>query len=246
MSCVMPTPTCPKCRRVIPSDDINVAKDVAFCRECNISYQLSELTYGSADDVDVDLNNPPNGAWYKANGAGTVIGATNRSVGAAFVLLFFAVFWNGIVSMFVCFATASTLHLLHIPLPDWFPVPKSNGSDMGVGVTIFLWLFLTPFICIGLLVAGMCLSSLFGRTEVRIDNTRGTIFAGIGALGWKRQFDASQVRDVRISQTRNNQGRDTFAILIETREGKQFKLGSLLTNERRQFVLGALRKTLVK
>lgn len=245
MGCTMPTPTCPKCQRVIPSDDINVAKDVAYCRECNISYQLSHLTFGN-DDVDIDLHHPPSGAWYRADGAGTAIGATNRSVGTAFGLLFFTVFWNGIVSVFVCFAVASTLHLLHIPLPAWFPVPKSNGSDVGVGMTIFLWLFLTPFICIGLLVAGMCLSSLFGRTEVRIENTRGTIFNGIGALGWKRQFDASQVRDVRISQTRNNQGRDSFAILIETREGKQFKLGSLLTNERRQFVLGALRKALVK
>lgn len=241
----MPTPICAKCRRAIPSDDINVAKDVAYCRECNTSYRLSDLTFGGAD-VDVDLHRPPPGAWYQANGAGTVIGATNRSLGTAFGLLFFVLFWNGIVSVFVSFALASTLHLLHVPLPDWFPEPKSNGSAMGVGMTIFLWLFLTPFICIGLFMAGMCLSSLFGRTEVKIENARGTIFTGVGALGWKRQFDASQVRSVQISQTRNNQGRDTFAIQIEMHDGKQMKLGSLLTNERRQFVLGALQRTLVK
>ena len=46
-------------------------------------------------------------------------------------------------------------------------------------------------------------------------------------------------------QTRNSQGNDTFTILIETREGKQLKLGSLLSNERRQFVLGALRRSLL-
>lgn len=247
MGRVMPTPTCPKCRRVIPSDDINVAKDVAYCRDCNISYQLSNLTYSGGDDgIDIDLHNPPKGAWYTSNGAGTVVGATNRSVGTAFGLLFFALFWNGIVSVFVCFAVASTLHLLHIPLPGWFPIPKSNGSDVGVGMTIFLWLFLTPFICVGLFVAGACLSSLFGRTEVRIESSRGAIFAGFGSIGWRRQFDASLVRSVQISQTRNNQGRDTYAIQIEMRDGKQMKLGSMLTNERRQFVLGALRRTLVK
>lgn len=242
----MPTPTCPKCRRMISSDDINVAKDVAYCRECNISYPLSELTSGGGEEVDIDLHNPPKGAWYRSDGAGTVIGATNRSVGAAFGLLFFALFWNGIVSVFVSFAIASTLHLLHVPLPTWFPVPDSKGGDMGVGMTIFLWLFLTPFILVGIAVAIGCLMGLFGRTEVWIDHSRGVIFSGIKSIGWKRQFDASQVRSVQISQTRNNQGRDTFAIQIELQNGKQMKLGSMLTNERRQFILGALRKTLLK
>lgn len=243
---VMPTPICAKCRRVIPGDDINVAKDVAYCRECNLSYRLSDLTLNDDASANLDLHRPPAGAWYRSDGGGTVIGATNRSLGMAFGALFFALFWNGIVSVFVVLAIAGTLQNLHVPQPAWFPAPKMNGGNMGWGMVLFLWLFLTPFICIGLLVAATCLSSLFGRTEVKIENTRGTAFIGIGALGWKRRFDASQVRDVRINQTRNNQGRDTFAILIETREGKQLKLGSMLSNERRQFVLGALRKALVR
>lgn len=242
----MPTPTCTKCRRVIPSDDINVAKDVAYCRDCNVSYRLSDLTYDNDVSASVNLNDPPQGAWYRSDGGGTVIGATNRSVGAAFFMLFFALFWNGIVSVFVVLALTSTLHLLHVPLPVWFPAPKMNNGNMGPGETVFLWLFLTPFITVGLFVTGACLSGLFGKTEARIENTRGTLFTGIGTLGWKRTFDPSQVRDVRINQSRNNQGRDTFVIVIETREGKQFKLGSLLSNERRQFVLGALRRTLVR
>lgn len=240
----MPTPTCPKCRRVIPGDDINVAKDVAYCRGCNTSYQLSNLTYGGGEDLDIDLHNPPKGAWYRSDGAGTVIGATNRSLGTAFGLLFFALFWNGIVSVFVSGVLVGTLHKLQIPVPAWFPAPKMN-ADMGLGL-IFMWLFLIPFIAIGLLMFGLCLSSLFGRTEVKIEGSRGTIFSGIGAVGWRRRFDASEIRSVQTSQTRNNQGRDTFAIQLEARDGKQMKLGSMLTNERRQFVLGALRRTLVK
>jgi len=242
----MPTPTCPQCRRVIASDDINVAKDVAYCRDCNISYPLSELTYGGGEDVNIDLHRPPKGAWYRSDGAGTTIGATNRSVGAALGLMFFALFWNGIVSMFVCFAIAGTLHNLNAPLPAWFPAPKMNGGNMGWGETLFLWLFLTPFICIGLGVAAACLTSLFGRTEVKIESSQGTIFTGVGAIGWKRKFDTSEIQSVRMSQRRNNDGQDTYTVLMETRNGKQLKLGSLLTNERRRFVLGALRKTLLK
>jgi len=88
----MPTPVCSKCRRTIPPDEINVANDVAYCRDCNISYRLSELTFGGDISVNLDLNHPPKDAWFVNDGGGTVIGATNRSLGTAFGLLFFALF----------------------------------------------------------------------------------------------------------------------------------------------------------
>jgi len=73
-------------------------------------------------------------------------------------------------------------------------------------------------------------------------------FTGVGALGYRRRFDASSVQDVRIedsqwSDRRGSQQRKTL-IVIETRDGKQVKLGSMLTPERRKFVAGALRKSL--
>ena len=242
----MPTPTCTKCRRTISPEDINVANDVAYCRDCNISYRLSDLTFGGDGGGDIDLNRPPKGAWFINNGSGAVIGATNRSLVSAFGLLFFALFWNGIVSIFVLVAISGTLHNLHVPLPDWFPAPKMNGGDMGVGMTIFLWIFLTPFIVIGISVALGCMNCLFGKTEVRVAGTQGVVFTGVGQLGWRRRFDAPQVKEVRILQSTGSKGQNTVNVLIETREGKQIKFGSLLTGERRQFVLGALRKTLLR
>jgi hypothetical protein len=243
---LMPTPICPKCRRVIPADDINVAQDVAYCRGCNASYRLSNLTFGNDFGASVDLNRPPPGAWCRSDGGGTVIGAVNRSPGLAFGGIFIALFWNAIVSVFVYFAVVSTLHHLHVPLPAWLPVPKSNGGDVPLGLTIFLWLFLTPFIAIGLYLLCTCLSVLFGRTEARIEGPRGTLFTGFGPLGWHRQFDASQVKDVRLHESHTQNGNSSFSILLETRDGKQFKFGSLLRNERRQFVLGALQRTFVR
>jgi hypothetical protein len=239
-------PICTKCRRAIPSGDINVAQDVAYCRDCNLSHRLSQLTHDFEIDASLDLQHPPRGAWYVNNGGGIAIGATNRSLGMAIGALFFALFWNGIVSVFVVLAIAGTLRNLHLPTPVWFPAPKLNGDDMSPGMTTFLWLFLTPFIAVGLLVTGGCLTGLFGRTEVRLENMRATVFTGVGSLGWKRTFDASQVKDVRLYERRNDEGRNSVSILVETRAGKQVKLGSMLTNERRQFVLGALRRNLLK
>ena len=242
----MITPTCSKCRNAIPSEDVNVANDVAFCRACNLSFKLSALTLGAELDAGVDLHNPPPGAWYRNDGSGTTVGATHRSLGAAFGLLAFSLFWNGIVSLFVSFAVAGTLKNLGIPLPHWFPTPEMNGGPMSVGMTVFLWLFLTPFIVIGLVMIGAFFSCLAGRTEVRIHNSDGVVFTGIGALGWRRRFDARAVKEVRIDDKRwrdsDGDSRRKTNIVIETREGRLIKFGSMFTEERRKFVASVVRR----
>jgi hypothetical protein len=66
----------------------------------------------------------------------------------------------------------------------------------------------------------------------------GVVFTGIGALGYRRRFDASAVKEVRIEDRhwRDSAGdrQRKACILIETREGKQAKLGSMLTPEHRE------------
>jgi hypothetical protein len=242
----MVTPTCSRCGKVIPSEDVSVANDVAYCRTCNVSHKLSELTQAAELETNIEFANPPAGAWYRNEAGGAVIGATHRSLGTAIGALAISLFWNGIVSVFVLLALSSTLRHLGFTLPDWFPAPVMNDSSMSVGMTIFLWIFLSPFILIGLVMIGAFLSALGGRTEVRIRNADGLVFTGIGALGYRRRFDASAVKEVRIEdrQWRDRDGdrQRKTCILIETREGKQIKLGSMLTPERRKFVAGALRK----
>lgn len=246
----MITPTCPKCRREIPADDINVGKDVAFCRNCNLAHPLSELNRGAELDAGVDFNRPPAGTWHRKDALGLNIGASHRSLGMALGTLAVSLFWNGIVSVFVLLATASTLQHFGIAQPSWFPAPKMNGGAMGVGMTIFLWLFLTPFITIGLIMIVAFLSALGGRTEVRLGNSEGVIFTGIGPLGWRRRFDSRNVKHVRIDDQRwrdsDGDRRRKTQIVIETREGKQLKLAGSLPEERRKFLAAALRKALLR
>lgn len=245
----MITPTCPNCAKVIPREDVHVANDVAYCRACNLSHSLAALTHESEMLSEVDFNKPPAGTWNRnADMGGVAIGATHRSVGAALGLLAAALFWNGIVSIFVMLALASTLNLLHVPVPEWFPAPKMNKSTMGVGITIFLWIFLTPFIVIGLGLIGGFLSSLAGRTEVRIRNAEGTLFTGIGPFGRRRRFDTREVKEVRIDTRhwRDSDGdsRNNTHIIIEDRRGKRIKFGSMLREDRRKYMAATLRKAL--
>jgi hypothetical protein len=246
----MVTPTCPKCRRVIAGEDINVPADVAFCRACNVACKISELAQGTGIDPNLDLARPPRGAWQRASGLATIIGATHRSPGGALATLLFAAFWNGIVSVFVALALSSTFVLLGVDRPSWFPKPIMNGGPMGAGITIFLWLFLTPFIVIGLAMIAAFLSCLAGRTEVRVRDWQGEIFTGIGSLGFKKKFNTEAVKDVRIEDRRwrdsDGDRRRSTHILVELLHGTPIKFGSSLTDERRQYLAAALRTALVR
>ena len=228
--------------------DLNVASDVALCRACGLVHKLSSLLQAAKLEEGVDLACPPAGAWYRDSGFEAVIGATHRSVATVMGLLAFSLFWNGIVSVFVFFAFNSTLHLLDLPRPAWFPSPKMNGGDMGWGMTVFLWLFLTPFIVIGLAMLGGFVSALGGRTEMRIQDGQGVLYTGIGALGWRRRFNAQSVNEVRIDDRRwrdsDGDTRRTKQIVVEMVNGKAIRFGSMLRDDRMKFVAAAARKAL--
>ena len=246
-SAVSVTPTCPQCKRVIPSEDVNVAKDIAYCRSCNLSHLLSSLTLGTAVDEYVDLSRPPAGAWFQREVDTVVVGATHRSLGQALGLIFVCLFWNGIVSVFVLFTATSTLQHLGVPLPSWFPVLK--GSSMPVGMTIFLWVFLTPFIAIGLGMLAAFLSALIGRTEMRIQGGEAVLFNGIGPLGFRKRFAIHNVRDVRIEDKRwrdsDGDAQRKAYIIVET-ERKPIRFGSMLSDERRRFIASVVKKELIR
>jgi hypothetical protein len=249
VSALAVTPTCPRCKGVIPSEDVNVANDIAFCRKCDLSHRLSDLALGTTVDEDIDASRPPGGTSFHRDMGGLVVSATHRSLGQAFGLLLFTLFWNGIVSVFVAFALASTLKHLGVALPHWFPAPTSRGQPVGVGMTLFLWVFLTPFIAVGTAMLMAFLSSLAGRTEVQIQGGQGVIFTGIGPLGFRKRFSVSEVQDVRIENRRwrdsNGASHKNAQIVIETNR-KPVNFGSMLTDERRRFVAGCLKKELVR
>lgn len=245
----MVTPTCPKCSQIIASADINVSADVALCRICNLASKLSELTRGTGIDPNIDTTRPPAGTWKRATALGTIVGASHRSIGSALGIFLFAAFWNGIVSIFVGLALASTLNLLGVPPLGWLPAPVSNGSPIGIGFTIFLWLFLTPFIAIGLLLLAAFFSCLAGKTEIRIRDWQGEIFTGVGWVGLTKKFKTELVKDVRIEDQhwRDSDGdrRRNVHIIMEMTEGKPLKFASSLPDERRQFLAATIREAVL-
>jgi hypothetical protein len=240
------TPICPRCKRAIPSEDVNVAQDIAFCRNCDLSHRLSTLTSATPVDENVDVNRPPAGAWHVQDGEGVRVGSTLRSLGQAFALLFFCLFWNGIVSVFVFMAAASTLHHLGMPLPSWVHL---KGGFAPIGLTLFMWIFLTPFVCIGLAMLATFVSCLAGRIEVRTSHGEAVLFTGVGPIGFRRRFSVSDVMDVRLEENnwRDSRGasRRGTQIVVDTKQ-KPYNFGSMLSAERRRFLAAVLKKEMVR
>lgn len=219
---------------------MNVANDIALCRACNQVHALSDLISDVALDPNVDLHRPPQGCWHRRDGMGEVVGASHRSLAMALPMLGVALFWNGIVSVFVVLAIASTLHLLDVDVPDWFPAPRMNGETMGVGMTIFLWIFLTPFIVIGISMVVGFLSAIFGKTEVRAESGRVCVATGIGPFRWNRRFEFSQLEKIRVEHKQSNKDdSESKQIVVELSGGRTVKFGSSLRDERRQFLASA-------
>ena len=76
------------------------------------------------------------------------------------------------------------------------------------------------------------------------------MFTSVGPLGYRRRFVPSHVSDVRIEDKmwRDSDGdrQQKTCIIIETREGKLIRFGSMLSNERRKFLAALLRKFLLR
>jgi len=194
-----------------------------------------------------EIERPPRRTWYRRSAIETVMGASHFSPGSAIGLLAISLFWNGILSIFVMFAISGTVANLGGPAPSWFPAPKMNGGPMSLGLTIFLWLFLTPFLLVGFAMLSAFVSTLLGRTEIRLRDPEAVIFSGIASLGRRQRFLLADVSEVRLldQSWRDSDGdrRRSTVIVVELKSGKPLKFGSMLSDERKRFLAAALRNS---
>ena len=85
--------------------------------------------------------------------------------------------------------------------------------------------------------------ALFGRVEVRVRNDDGQVLVGFGPVVWLRRFDGSQVESVRIAgPTASGEEQSKREIVIE--DGKTIRFGGGLRDDRRKWMLAALRQLL--
>jgi len=244
----MPMVNCPECRNKIPKADINVSTDLALCRQCDSTHAFSELFERRDLSQKLEASQPPSGLTERTTARGVAFSVSHRSIGGALGALAIGLFWNGIVSVFVFLNLSSTFGLLGVAVPEWFPAPLMNGETMGWGMTLFLWIFLTPFLVIGAGFIGAFFMAVAGHTEVRINAAEGRVFTGVGPMGWTRKFTPHEVRHVSLSDSkwRDSDGdRQTKQeIVLEMHNSDLLKFGSGMKEERRSYLAALLQRTL--
>lgn len=217
---------CPTCKQPVTTEHINVQKDFAWCTHCEKAFSISEQLSGESQKVTTqevsahfDLHSPPKGAWFTEGREQIKIGATTRSCMGIF-LLFFAIFWWSILS---------TIFIADLEGP---------GDTFSI-------IFMIPFFIAGFVVLGLALMMLLGKEEVIIRGDEGIIFKGIGPIGMRKRFRWKEIDSIREEAyfTRNKSSTSTgYRLVLEG--AKQVKFGSMWTEERRFYVLNAIRLAL--
>ncbi len=160
----------------------------------------------------VDLNDPPQGAWYQDASDGFVVGATTRnSIGF-------------LVVPAMCLLSVFALSICRGHSVHGIVEPPLMGIIFGLEALV-----------LGS-VAVMCIC---GKVEVRICGTQGRIFTGIGPIGWRRSFDWSGVAWVRITQTFMRHG-GPGQCWIDLDGPRRLRFGTLLTQPRCHFIANVL------
>jgi hypothetical protein len=207
---------CPQCHAEIPLADVNVSADIALCRNCSRTFSFADLVEDESTAA-IDLSRPPKGIWFERQGDRYELGASLRSRVALF-LVPFTLFWGG-------------------------------GSMTGIyGSQIFkgkfdpkMSLFGIPFLIGTVVLVSLCALTVFGKLVIRGFGNEATLFVGVGFVGWTRRFRWNEIQSVRESMSRWQQNGRNLP-LIELNGARPIRFGSQLTDERRAFMIAALRK----
>lgn len=232
---------CPVCDHALTVNDVNIVEGVALCPSCHKLSPLSEVITHKKP-AQALLDSTPGGCQVHEFGDRIVVHASLRSMSGFVGGLAVSLFWNGIVSVFVLIAIGGLYINLVGPLPHWLPAP--SGSQMGLGMTLFLCIFLIPFVLVGSGMIGYTLLSVFGKVDVVIEPHHAQVRTGIGFLVWPKPFNPNEVTRVALDRKRDSEsGSVTESILIQA--DRKIIFGSMLPEHRREWMRAMLRQLLM-
>lgn len=222
-------------------DSINIREGVAFCSPCGELVRLSDVRFSDKSLEDI-LERPPKGCSVESHANQVVISVSMRSLGPFLGATAICIFWNSIVSVFLLQALAGVYFNLVGPVPNWFPapgieegIPEINGGPMGPGDTIFLCLFLVPFVLIGAITLVVSLLNLLGSIVVVMDRYQSYVSTGFSIFRWWSKFDPHHIREVRIGKPNWNNEEGTQRN-IEIIGMRTVRFGTYLDEQKREWL----------
>lgn len=208
--------SCPYCQRAIPLADVNVATDIALCRACGRTASFSASCGAGRVSLDC-LAEPPHNVRVE-NGFSDETKIIYRRVSPIlWFLVPFAAFWSG----------GSMVGLY------WSQI-KEGRFDLHQS------LFGIPFVLGTVVLLGIIVYLALGKWVVTLNRGEGTVFTGVGPLGWTRQFYYNRDSLVSLCLTEvkvNQQSQEGIRICTD---GKAFTFGALLKKDCKQFIAATI------
>ncbi|NLG34967.1 MAG: hypothetical protein GX548_06405 [Lentisphaerae bacterium] len=211
--------TCPNCGAELALEDIHVARDVALCRGCG--YSGSFLSASTVPHLsDEEMARPPKRVTLQ-RGFGdslTITCKPKRTI--LFFLVPFVAFWSGI-----------SMTMIYI-------VPLMKGE--------FEWkmgLFGLPFLAGTVVLAGIILNVLLGKTTVTL--SKGRIQVGTHLLGWtrRREFECGQGTTVSLQDSSYRVNNVPQKEIVLSSGGRSLAFGAMgLSHEAKTYVAAVLRR----
>jgi hypothetical protein len=210
---------CPKCHSEIDNSHINIQTDVAQCINCNHIFRISKSITPNLEDAQdnlFDINTPPKGAWVKKEMDKIIIGATTRSP-IAFFLVPFMIVWSG------------------------GSIGGIYGTQIAQGeFNLVMSLFGIPFLLGSILFWSIALLAIWGKVELTLDRTGGTIFTGIGNLGLRNKFKWDEISGIQEGKSNTKYpGSNGSNITLEGRNRISFGAG--INDSRQYYIYKALK-----
>jgi hypothetical protein len=191
---------------------------------------------------ELDFDHPPRGITMERTcDGGVVIRVRLFTLLGLLGMIFVVLFWNGIVSIFIVENITDTAALL---ARDECAGDGWARSFAIVGIA-GRWLFMTPFIAIGVFLVLYFFVFLFGGCVVRLGaDGRGSVCTGIGRVGWTRRFETQFVKAVRAHITVDpEENTSTRDLRIELSNGRNIKFPGI-SNMHEAWLVFAMRKIL--
>ena len=206
---------CPNCRATIPIQNINIQTDIGKCDACGSIFKVSDAF--TELNPRFDINQTPAGAWYRQNFSQTTIGATTRSY-AAFFLVPFMIVWSG--------GSLGGIYGTQIISGEFNP---------------FMSLFGIPFLIGSVVFWSLALMAIWGKVELTFNHQGGTIFTGLGKIGITKHFQWNEISKIDEGSS-NHRYPGGHGAQIVLKKKKRYSFGSGLNEERRYYLLQALKK----
>jgi hypothetical protein len=207
---------CPACQVEIPLADVHIANDIALCRACGKTHTYA-LVSSAGELGDVDIERIPRHLTLAPRSEGDVVVTYRRRSPLLFFLIPFTALWGG--------GSVGMMYILPLlkgqPLKDpWFGLPFLFGTLVLCTIIAFL---------------------LFGRWVVRVQDGKGSVFTGIGFLGWTRHFELQRGSVISLADCGAKvNDRTVPCIRVET-SGTVCSFGAFIHDDSKRWIAARLR-----